>query len=139
MTEESNKRASENQQLFLKMTMNMANKEPQKDLTENPMFVELFKKAVSPPPKTFVEESMPKVFDFVMSNNAKAMEKMMQMQIDLGQNDLFFQRMKAFQSMAESMVPHAKDLFVKLASIKAMKETKKEEFKKRKKRRKQKR
>ncbi|WP_372365424.1 hypothetical protein [Candidatus Uabimicrobium sp. HlEnr_7] len=114
----------ENQKTLMAILQN----DNKKDIFDSPFFLELYKKATDKP-KGLFDDSMGKMMDMFFSTQQQTMQRMVDMQFEAGQNDVFLHRMKMFKDMFVQMGPGIKDFAIKMASINAAKETEKEKIK----------
>ena len=98
-----------------------------KDFWDSPFFLEVYKKA-NEKPKSIFDDSMAKMMDMFFQTQQQTVQRMLDIQLEAGQNDMFFQRMKVFKDMAAQVGPGIKDFALRWASIKAAKETEQEKI-----------
>lgn len=98
-----------------------------KDFWDSPFFLEVYKKATEKP-KSIFDDSMAKMMDMFFQTQQQTVQRMLDIQLEAGQNDMFFQRMKVFKDMAAQVGPGIKDFALRWASIKAAKETEQEKI-----------
>lgn len=135
MTQLMMKQQSENQKLSMERDAKsqdliialLKKDDSQKSFWDSPFFLEVYKKATEKPKSVF-DDSMGKMLDMFFQTQQQTVQKMLDIQLEAGQNDMFFQRMKVFKDMAAQVGPGIKDFALRWASIKAAKETEQEKI-----------